>query len=95
MYSLRIVLITGLGNFFGITYVNYAKRYMSVRQTEVFFEIALYSRLRVRATPYCAKSKINCTKQNILNSCRTILYPILCHGRRKCALGVSAHNDDQ
>ena len=77
MHSLSIILIAGLRCFFRISDVNYTKRYMAVGKSETFLEIALYSTLRICAAPYCAKTEINSSQEDVLYRRRAILYPIL------------------
>ena len=80
MHSLCIILIAGLGCLLGVTNVNDAERNMCVRESEALFEIALYPSLRICAAPYCAKTEVNGTQKDVLDSGGAVLHPVFSHG---------------
>ena len=69
MYSLGIILITGLGSLLRVSYMNNSERYVRVRKGETFLKIAPYSCLRISTAPYSAESEINSSEKYVFYSC--------------------------
>ena len=95
MHSLCVVLIAGLGCLVGMSDVNDAKRNMCIGEAETLLKVALYPSLRISAAPYCAKSEVNGTEKDVLDSSRAILYPILGHRSGQGSLGIAAYYDNE